>query len=79
MGDSQSCSFKTLFSVTDIIELLGEAKFLCKCLVTAKTEMELIVFQENVALKKVLWDCTPKKFLSQKVPANFPILYSLAV
>jgi len=44
MGDSQSCSFKTLFSVTDIIDLLGEAKFLCKCLVTAKTEMELIVF-----------------------------------
>jgi len=68
------------FLVTDITEFSVEAKHTCKWVDAAKTQLELIDFQENVALKEVLCDCTPETFWSKEgSPANFPTLHRLAV
>ncbi|XP_068229496.1 general transcription factor II-I repeat domain-containing protein 2-like [Palaemon carinicauda] len=68
------------FLVTDITELSVEANLTWKWVDAAKIQLELIDFQENVALKQVFCDCTPETFWSKEgSPANFPTLHRLAV
>ncbi|XP_068241112.1 general transcription factor II-I repeat domain-containing protein 2B-like [Palaemon carinicauda] len=67
------------FLVTDITEFSVEANLTWKWVDAAKIQLELIDFQENVALKQVFCDCTPETFWSKEgSPANFPTLHRLA-
>ncbi|XP_068241143.1 general transcription factor II-I repeat domain-containing protein 2A-like [Palaemon carinicauda] len=68
------------FLVTDITEFSVEANLTWKWVDDAKIQLELIDFQENVALKQVFCDCTPETFWSKEgSPANFPTLHRLVV
>ena len=50
------------FLVTNITEFSAEAKEICKWVDSAKIQLELIEFQENVAVKELFCDCTPEMF-----------------
>ena len=50
------------FLVTNITEFSAEAKETGKWVDSAKIQLELIEFQENVAVKELFCDCTPEMF-----------------
>ena len=63
------------FLVSDRATFSVKAKDVCKWRDTAKVQLELIEFQENIVVKESMCNCTPKKFWSEKVsPNNFPVL-----
>ncbi|XP_068235579.1 SCAN domain-containing protein 3-like [Palaemon carinicauda] len=68
------------FLVIDITEFSVEPNLTWKWVDAARILLELIDFQENVALKQVFCDCTPETFWSKEgSPPNFPTLHRLAV
>ena len=68
------------FLITNIVNFSAEAKETFKWADVAKIQLELIEFQENVAMKEIFGDCTPETFWSKdKLFGNFPLLHQLAV
>ena len=68
------------FLATNITAFSAEAKETCKWVDSAKIQLELIEFQENVAVKELFCYCTPEMFWSKEgFLSNFPVLRQLAV
>ena len=68
------------FLITNIVNFSAEAKETFKWVDVAKIQLELIEFQENIAVKEIFCNCTPETFWSKEgLFGNFPLLHQLAV
>ena len=61
LGKYSLLLIKNPFSVTDIATFSAEAKGISKRIDTAKVQLELIEFQENIVVKESFCNCTPEK------------------
>ena len=80
LGQQLLLFIENSFLVTNIVNFSAEAKKTFKWVDVAKIQLELIEFQENVAMKEIFGDCMLETFWSkEELFGNFPFLHQLAV